>query len=175
MHYAPFAEVLRDEIIEVAGTIAGIEMQPAHTMQLLMRREEGGMDLHDPVASGARARAAVIERGPDLRARLRTLYPDASPEAYAVAEGISDANQLLQQLREQGIAIGPDGLPQRVGIIPQQAAEALRPPAPASHLHAAFNKQASLNMHGESPRQSTAPQLRRPDGWALAHLAQPCK
>ena len=105
------------------------------------------MDVHDPVASGARARtAAAIERGPDLRARLRQLFPDAPPEAHAAAEGISDATQLMQQLRAQGIAIGPYGLPQRVGIIPQQAAEALRPPAPACHLHAAFNKQASLNM-----------------------------
>ena len=108
------------------------------TMQLFMRREEGGMDVHDPVASGARARAAaVVERGPDLRARLRQLYPDASADAYAVAEGISDADWLLQELRGQGIAIGPYGIPQRVGIIPQRAAEALRPPAPASHLHAA--------------------------------------
>ena len=49
----------------------------------------------------------------------------------------------MQRLRGQGIAIGPYGLPQRVGIIPQRATDAMRPPAPASHLHAALSKQAS--------------------------------
>ena len=147
MHYGPFAERLREEIIAVAGAIAGVEMGPVQTMQMLMRREEGGMGLDDPVASGARARiAAVIERGPDLRARLRLLYPEAAPEVQGNAEGLTDAEHLMQQLRGQGIAIGPYGLPQRVGILPQHAADAPRPPAPASHLHAAFSKQASLNM-----------------------------
>ena len=150
-HYQPFAEMLRDELIEVAGAIAGIKMQATQIMQLFMHREEGGVDVHGRVAPGARARtAALMERGPDLRARLRQLYPDASPDAHAAAEGISDAVQLLQLMRSQGIAVGPYGLPQRVGIIPQQAAEALRPPAPAGHLHAAFNKQASLNRTCES-------------------------
>ena len=123
-HYRSFAEQLRDEISGVAGAIAGIELQPVHAMQLFMRREEGGMDVHDPVASGARARAAaVVERGPDLRTRLRELFPDAQPVAYNAAEGIKDAPDLLHEMREQGIAIGPYGLPQRVGIIPQNAAE----------------------------------------------------
>ena len=121
-------------------------MQPTHTMQLFMRREDGGMDVHDPLASGTRARAAaVMERGPELRARLQELFPGMPPVACNAAEGLGDALVLLHELREQGIAIGPYGLPQMVGIVPQNAEAALRPPAPASHLHSAFSKQASLN------------------------------
>ena len=67
-------------------------------------------------------------------------------ESHRDAEGLSDADTLLQQMRNQDIALGPCGLPQRVGIVPQHAADALRPLAPASHLHAALNKQASQNM-----------------------------
>ena len=86
VHYGPFAARLQGEITAVAAAIAGVELGPMQIMQLFMRREEGGMDLNDPIASGARARvAAVIERGPALRARLRMLYPEATPDVQCKA------------------------------------------------------------------------------------------
>ena len=87
-HHGPFAARLLGEIVAVAAAIAGAELKPMQIAQLFMRREDGGVDVNDPVASGARARvAAVIERGPDLRARLRQLYPSAAPETYCKADG----------------------------------------------------------------------------------------
>ena len=80
------------------------------------------MDVHDPLASGMRARAAaVIERGPELRARLQELFPGMVPGASNAAEGLGDAAVLMQELRDQGIAVGPYGVPQKVGSIPQNA------------------------------------------------------
>ena len=146
VHYQPYVHQLRDEIIQVASAVAGGQLVGLQQQQLFMRREEGGMDVHDPVDSGVRARAAaVIERGPNLRDRLQQLYPVAPAAQRRQAEGIGDADEIIERLARQGIAVGPYGLPQRLGIILRDAADALRPPAPASHLHAAYNKQASWN------------------------------
>ena len=55
-----------------------------------------------------------------------------------LAEGLADASTLAGRLA------GAYGLPKRLALLPDNPETALRPPSPASHLHAALNKQASL-------------------------------
>ena len=45
--YRPCAEKLRAEIVEVAAAVAGNVLSEQHVQRLLLRREEGGMDVHD--------------------------------------------------------------------------------------------------------------------------------
>ena len=72
VHDQPFALQLRVEIMQVASAVAGGGLAGLQQQQLFMRREEGGVDVHDPVGTGVRARAAAVtERGPTLRDRLQ--------------------------------------------------------------------------------------------------------
>ena len=76
-------------------------------MQLLLVRDEGGVDLRDPVRSGVRARAAVVmERGPALRSALHEMYPGADKAQLMQAEGLADADDIIQRLASQSISIG---------------------------------------------------------------------
>ena len=88
VHYQPCALQLREEITQVASAVAGGALAGLQQQQLFMRREEGGMDVHDPVDSGVRARAAAVtERGPSLRDRLQQLYLVAPAVQRRQAEG----------------------------------------------------------------------------------------
>ena len=94
------------------------------------------MDVHDPVDFGTRARAAALmERGSALRSALQRIYPGISNEASAGAEGMQDAQVVCEARAAQGVAIGPYGWPQKLGMWACCPEAALRPPAPAQHLH----------------------------------------
>ena len=74
----------------------------------------------------------------------------------------------------QGITLGPYGLPQRLGLVPRDPADALRATALAGHLHAALNKQASLNLkhsllHGAEELRDKA-RLRSSGGPSAGHF-----
>ena len=51
-----------------------------------------------------------------------------------VLNGVQDAAVVCIELAGQGIAIGPYGLPQKLGIVQRNPDAVLRPPAPAKHL-----------------------------------------
>ena len=181
VHCGPFAAILRRELTQVVTAIAGAELGPMQTEQIFLRREDGGMDVNDPVASGARARvAAVIERGPDLRARLRLLFPEAAVEAHRGAEGLADAETLVQQMRQQGIAVGPYGLPPACGHSPPECGRCIATTsacvAPARRVqqagiaeYAAAHPRERIQPEG----QGKAPELWRPNGRSPLHFSEP--
>ena len=79
----------------------------------------------------------MIERGPVLRAAVQRLFQGFPAEVIRQAESIGDAHRLLQQLRNQGVNTGPDGLPCKLSLIEGDPDALLRPPQAARHLHAA--------------------------------------
>ena len=105
--YEPDATRLRADILAVATAVAGQTLSADGAMQWLLRREEGGVDLHDPVQSGVRARAAaVMERGSILRAALHGVYPGVEKAQLMQVEGVADADASTQRSASQGIASG---------------------------------------------------------------------
>ena len=119
VHDQPFALQLRSELMQVACGVAGCGLLELQVQQLFLRREEGGMKIHDPVDSGIRARAAsVVERGLALREKLQQLYPAALAVLRREAEGITDAEESMVRLGTQGECIGPIWHPTEAGRYP---------------------------------------------------------
>jgi hypothetical protein len=103
VQYSLFAGKLRQEIIKVAQCIVGVELNFYQAEQLFLRREEGGMQFNDPVASGVRARvAAVTERGPILRTAMARLFHGYPREVLQKAECVGDAASLLGPCATRG-------------------------------------------------------------------------
>ena len=79
--YAPYVVQLSSEITGVAASVVGQCIFGGCVEQLFLRREEGGVGVGDPICFGLRARAAaVIERGPALRAARVELAPQSEGE-----------------------------------------------------------------------------------------------
>ena len=104
--FAPRARQLRLGVLEAASAVAGHRISGAGAEQLVLRREQGGMSVHDPAQSGLRARAAaVMERGATLRAALGELYPQPEKVDALTAERMRDAADIVARMAEQRLCI----------------------------------------------------------------------
>ena len=130
----PHARQVESHCWDVIEQVVGQQLTPLQRKQVELPTRLGGLQTM-PTSLAPLARAAgLMESGPEIRAAIGGW--GYGVETACAADGVDDAvtDGIMDALREQGISVGPSGVPLAQPLADTQQADALRPPVPHQHL-----------------------------------------
>ena len=146
----PHARLIENQCWDVMDRIAGQPLTLVQRKQVELPTSLGGLQMPMPTSLVPMARAAgLMESGPGVRAAIGGWGYDV--ETAFATDGVDEAlsDGLLDNLKEQGISVGPCGVPLPLATAGAQTAAALRPPVPHQHLLSQMLRTAAQHSYDQ--------------------------